>query len=350
MSDNNFERYYCQMALPGFGRNAQQLLQNARVLIVGAGGLGCPAAQYLTAAGVGTIGIVDDDIVSAGNLHRQILYTPGDIGFSKVKTAARRLQQQNPAVTITPFNLRATSSNIMELVAGYDLIIDGTDNFETKYLLNDACVLSGKPLVYGAIYQYEGQVSVWNVAREDGSHTPNYRDIFPDAVIADVPNCAEGGVVAALAGIVGCMQANEAIKFFTAKEKLLAGKLWIMNVEEGSSYTVTLKKQTAVKITALPQTIATIEFDQVQKMTACRLIDVRSETEHLDFNIGGENIPFDTLADNFGMLSPSMPVVFYCASGKRSAAAARIISNKFSQATVYSLKDGVQSLKNTVQL
>ncbi|MBO9617693.1 MAG: HesA/MoeB/ThiF family protein [Niabella sp.] len=346
MTDDNFERYHCQMALPGFGKRAQQLLQNARVLIVGAGGLGCPAAQYLTAAGIGTIGIVDDDVVTAGNLHRQILYTPEDVGFSKVAVASKRLQQQNPSVTITPYNVRVTSLNVMELIAGYDLIIEGTDNFETKYLLNDACVLSGKSLVYGAIYQYEGQVSVWNVLQDDGSRSPNYRDVFPDAEFAELPNCVEGGVIPTLAGMVGCMQANEAIKFFTAKEKLLAGKLWIMNVQDGSSYTVTLKKHTAVQITGLPQTIATIDFDSLQKMSSYQLIDVRTEAEHRWFNIGGKNIPLDALTNNPDALTLTTPVVFYCASGKRSAAAARLIANRFPQATIFSLTGGLQSFKD----
>ncbi|MCF3110653.1 HesA/MoeB/ThiF family protein [Niabella sp. CC-SYL272] len=347
MTHDHFERYHCQIALPGFGKNVQRLLQNARVLIVGAGGLGCPAAQYLAAAGIGTIGIADDDVVSVSNLHRQVLYTPQDVGLPKVEIASKKLQQQNPGIVVIPYNVRVTSMNVMDLIAGFDLVIEGADNFETKYLLNDACVLSGKPLVYGAIYQYEGQVSVWNVLQEDGSRSPNYRDVFPNAATAEVPNCAEGGVIPTLAGMVGCMQANEAIKFFSAKEKLLTGKLWILNVQEHSSYTVRLKKQTAVQITGLPPTISTIDFDSVQKMAAYQFIDVRSETEHQDFNIGGKNIPLEILANNPEVLSSSMPVVFYCASGRRSAAAARIILNRFPQATVYSLEGGLQALKKT---
>lgn len=163
--EDNFERYQCQIALPGFGISSQQLLENARVLIIGMGGLGCPSAQYLVSSGIGTIGIADDDTVSLSNLHRQILYTPEDTGLSKVEVAARRLQQQNPSVNIVTHNLRVTSENVINLISEYDLIIEGTDNFETKYLLNDACVLTGKPLVYGAIYQYEGQVSIWNIHR-----------------------------------------------------------------------------------------------------------------------------------------------------------------------------------------
>lgn len=177
----SFERYHCQIALPGFGISSQESLKNARILIVGMGGLGCPSAQYLASSGIGTIGIADDDTVSESNLHRQILYTPNDIGMYKVDVAAKKLLQQNPSIAVIPYRIKVTSSNVMNLISEFDLIIEGTDNFETKCLLNDACVLTGKPLVYGAIYQFEGQVSILNVLQEDGSYSPNYRDIFPDA-------------------------------------------------------------------------------------------------------------------------------------------------------------------------
>ncbi len=344
MMSDNFERYHCQMALPGFGESAQQLLQNARVLIVGAGGLGCPVAQYLAAAGIGTIAIADDDVVSLRNLHRQILFTPEDVGSSKVKAASEKLQKQNPGIKVISYPQRVTSSNVMGLIAEFDLIIEGTDNFETKYLLNDACVLSGKPLVYGAIYQYDGQVSIWNVLQQDGTYSPNYRDVFPDAEKAQVPNCADGGVIPTLAGIVGCMQANEAIKYFIRSEDLLSGKLWMINVQDGRTHIVNLKKQSTVKITGLPEAIATITFDALQKemkQQNYELIDVRTEAAHQAFNIGGKNIPFDELINHLDLLSFSKPVVFYCASGSRSGAAVRLIKNKFPEAIVYSLKDGI---------
>lgn len=243
------ERYQCQIALPGFGISSQKLLKDARVLIIGMGGLGCPCAQYLASSGIGTIGIADDDIISVSNLHRQILYTPEDIGLPKIEVAAKKLQQQNPSVNIIPLNFRVISENVINLISEYDLIIEGTDNFETKYLLNDACVLTGKPLVYGAIYQYEGQVSIWNIHREDGTCSPNYRDVFPDVNASQIPNCREGGVIPTLAGIVGCMQANEAIKYLTGSEDLLAGKLWIMNVNNGRTQIIKLKKSSTVQIT-----------------------------------------------------------------------------------------------------
>ncbi|MFB2119540.1 ThiF family adenylyltransferase [Parapedobacter sp. 2B3] len=338
----HFERYHCQMALPGFGRAAQERLQNAKVLIVGAGGLGCPAAQYLAAAGIGTIGIADDDVVSVSNLHRQILYTPHDVGLPKVEAAAAKLQQQNPAITIVPYRLRATSANAMALIDGFDLVIEGTDNFETKLLLNDACVLLGKPLVYGAIYQFEGQVSVWNVLQEDGTHSPNYRDVFPDAEKAQVPNCTEGGVIPSLAGIVGCMQANEAIKYLIGSEGLLAGRLWVMDVLSGQSRSIKLKK-TDVHIDHLPEAVSVITLDELAHMEDgnYELIDVRNEHEHTAFNIGGMNIPLAELENQLPSINHAIPIVCYCATGKRSATAAALIKSRFPAATVYSLKNGM---------
>src|SRR5689334_7714808 len=155
---DEFLRYGCQLALPGFTEATQQNLQQAKVLIVGAGGLGCPAAQYLAAAGIGTIGVADADTIGTSNLHRQVLYTPAEVGLKKASITCMKLEQQNPGITLVPHDMRVTSENVMDLTSAYDLVLDCTDNFETKYLLNDACVLSGKPFIYGAIYQYEGQV------------------------------------------------------------------------------------------------------------------------------------------------------------------------------------------------
>ncbi|AZB07603.1 thiamine biosynthesis protein [Chryseobacterium sp. G0162] len=341
----SFERYQCQIALPGFGIESQELLKNAKVLIVGMGGLGCPSAQYLASSGVGTIGIADDDIVSLSNLHRQILYTPDDVGAYKVNIAAKRLQQQNPSVSIIPYRLRITSSNVMELISEFDIIIEGTDNFETKCLLNDACVLVGKPLVYGAIYQHEGQASIWNVLQKDGTYSPNYRDVFPNAEESQVPNCREGGVIPTLAGMVGCMQANEAIKYLIRSEETLAGKLWMMNVMTGRVQIIKLRK-TSVQITGLSQTIQLINFEEFMKdQKNFETIDVRTKEEHQDFNIGGKNIPLDELDDHYSFISSiSNPIVIYCQSGQRSMEAARKITKKFPGKKVFSLKNGVAGM------
>ncbi|OPB87290.1 HesA/MoeB/ThiF family protein [Elizabethkingia ursingii] len=344
--EDHFERYQCQIALPGFGISSQESLKNAKVLIVGMGGLGCPSSQYLASSGIGTIGIVDDDIVSLSNLHRQILYTPEDIGLPKVEVAARRLQQQNPSVNIIPLNFRVTSENVIDLIREYDLIIEGTDNFETKYLLNDACVLTGKPLIYGAIYQHEGQVSLWNVLQNDGTYSPNYRDVFPDVEESQVPNCREGGVIPTLAGIIGCMQANEAIKYLTGSEDLLSGKLWMQSVMTGKTQVIKLRKSTAVRITDLVQTIPLIPFEQFEReKTYFEIIDVRTEKEHHLFNIGGKNIPIEKLQDQLNNISSVLqPVLVYCQSGKRSIEAARKIKKAFPNKEVFSLKDGLNNI------
>lgn len=346
--ENPYERYQCQMALPGFGKERQELLQNARILIVGMGGLGCPAAQYLASSGVGTIGIADADTVTLSNLHRQILYTPEDIGLPKVEVAAQKLTRQNPSVKVIPFNLRVTSENVKDLITEFDLIMEGTDNFETKALINDACVLAGKPLVYGAIYQYEGQVAVWNVKQTDGSFSANYRDVFPDAENAQVPNCREGGVIPVLAGMVGCMQAGEALKFFTRPEDLLAGKLWMINLADGKTRIIQLKKHTQVSIAALSPTVHQISWPEVQeklKDPKVGLIDVRTEEKHEYFHVGGKNIPIDQLESRSAELEPYEELIFYCTSGNKSTRAAKISADLLPAIKVYSLMNGISSLK-----
>lgn len=341
-------RYSCQIALPGFGAPAQQLLQQAKVLIVGMGGLGCPAAQYLAATGVGVLGLADDDTVSISNLHRQILYTPADAGRKKVAVAAERLQAQNPGTNIIAHDLKVTAANVMDLFAGYDLILDGTDNFETRYLLNDAAVLSGKPLIYGAIYQFEGQVAVWNAPNPDGNRSPNYRDLFPQIDATRVPNCAEGGVIPTLAGIIGCMQANEAIKYITQTGDLLAGKLLTFDAQTMQSRVIKIGTVTQTNISVLPQTIAaeTITVAQVKAGLATdtiELIDIRGSEEHEDFNIGGEHIPAYKLERSLAAFDSSKTIVLYCTIGKRSADAVKKLRESRPELDIVSLEGGVKA-------
>src|SRR6476620_5750655 len=175
----SYERYQRQMALKNFGEGGQQKLLQAKVLVIGAGGLGCPALQYLAAAGIGNIGIVDDDSVSLSNLHRQILYSVRDIGFLKAERAAEKLREMNPEISIISYAGRLTTQNAFSIMDGYDIIVDGTDNFSSRYMINDACVLLNKPLVYGAVSQYEGQVAIFNVKKNKTEETVNYRDLFP---------------------------------------------------------------------------------------------------------------------------------------------------------------------------
>lgn len=344
----DISRYNCQIALPGFGEAAQQRLQQAKVLVIGAGGLGCPAAQYLTAAGAGTIGLADYDTISTSNLHRQILYTPADVGQKKATVAALKLRQQNPDVNIITYDVKVTADNVLQLFNDYDVIIDGTDNFDTRYLLNDAAVILGKPLIYGAIYQFEGQVAVWNVLNTDGSRSPNYRDLFPQVDATQVPNCAEGGVIPTLAGIIGCMQANEAIKYITQTGDLLAGKMLILDTQTMQSRIIKIGSVTKTNITGLPQATVfeTMTVDQLKAgLTGgtIELVDVRNSQEHDDFNIGGVNIPAYRLERGIPELDHSKTIVLYCTIGKRSADAVKRLKETASGLNIYSLAGGIKA-------
>lgn len=345
---SQFLRYSCQMALPQFGETKQALLQNAKVLIVGAGGLGCPAAQYLTASGVGTIAIADFDTISISNLHRQILYSADDVGLKKVEVACKKLQQQNPLVTLIPLDIKITSGNVMEIIQEYDIVADGIDNFDTKYLLNDACVLAGKPLVYGAIYQYEGQVAIWNLLNEDGTSSFNYRDLFPKVDAAQFPNCAEGGVIPTLAGIIGCMQANEIIKYITQTGNLLAGKILIFDALSLQSRIINFPGATKTNILSLTETIdiPTISAFDLKKNIGSdlyELIDIREMQEHEIFNIGGKHISLNELETDTSYLNSKKKIIFYCATGKRSAEAAKQIKKRFPDCDIFSLEGGLKA-------
>jgi len=343
----DFSRYSCQIALPGFSESAQLLLQQAKVLIVGAGGLGCPAAQYLAAAGVGIIGIADFDTISISNLHRQVLYAPQDAGLSKALITCERLQRQNPGIKLTPHQVKITSDNVMSLLQQYDLIVDGTDNFETRYLLNDAAVLSGKPLVFGAIYQFEGQVAVWNVMNSDRTFSPNYRDVFPEVDATQVPNCAEGGVIPTLAGIIGCMQANEVIKYITKTGELLAGKILMFDAQTLQSRIIKIGSTSKVSIKQLKQTeniplISATELKKGLGENRFELIDVRTDRERDENDIGGKHIPLIELEDHLDYFAGSGEKVFYCATGKRSADAVKLIKQKYPDAKIFSLNGGLE--------
>ena len=344
----DFLRYSCQIALPGFSEATQRRLQNARVLIVGAGGLGCPAAQYLAAAGIGTLGIADFDVVSISNLHRQILFTPANAGKKKALLACERLQAQNPGIKIVAHDVRVTSQNVMELVSHYDMIVDGTDNFDTRYLLNDACVLTGKPVVYGAIYQFEGQVAVWNVKHQNGTISPNYRDLFPEVDATQIPNCAEGGVIPTLAGIIGCIQANEVIKYITQTGELLAGKVLIFDAQTMQSRIIKIGEVSHTQISRLKETIITPtvsagELKSGLDQNLIDLIDVRTANEREEFNIGGKHIPLDELETHIDGFNTTIKTVFYCASGKRSGEAVKLIRKKYPDARVFSLDGGLKA-------
>jgi molybdopterin/thiamine biosynthesis adenylyltransferase len=341
-------RYSCQIALPGFNEASQQLLQQANVLIVGAGGLGCPAAQYLAAAGVGTLGMADHDVVSISNLHRQILYTPDDVGKNKAVIACHRLQKQNPGIKLVAHDFKVTSANVMDIINQYDIIIDGTDNFDTRYLLNDAAVITNKPIVYGAIYQFEGQLAVWNLTNDDGTRTPNYRDLFPQVDASQIPNCAEGGVIPTLAGIIGCMQANEVIKYITKTGELIAGKVLVFDAQTLQSRQIKIGVVTKTSISKLTETreIPIMLAEEVKKGLATgslELVDIRTDQERDVIDIGGIHIEADELEDNLDYLDNSITKVLYCSSGKRSGEALKAIQHKLKNTQIFSLEGGLKA-------
>lgn len=346
--NGELERYSCQVALPGFGREAQELLKQARVLIVGMGGLGCPAATYLVSAGVGTVGLADDDVISASNLHRQILYNEAEVGQKKVVVAAQRLSKQSPDVTIETHQTRVDVNNVAELIAGYDLVVDATDNFETHYLLNDACVVAGKVLVHGAIYQYEGHAAVWNVLNDDGTRSPNYRDVFPEVNAMQIPDCADGGVLPTIAGIIGCVQANEAIKVIAKQGEVLAGRMLIFDAQSMQSRMIHIGHATKTNITGLGvvtriSTISKESLKNILDSNELQLIDVRTIEEHALFNIGGINLPVQDLESSKTLLQADKEIVFYCASGRRSMQAAKWLQEQMPEIKVRSLAGGINN-------
>ncbi len=370
MKDKNlYERYHRQIILPEFGEVGQQKLLKAKVLVIGAGGLGCPALQYLTAAGIGTIGIVDDDVVSLNNLHRQILYSVNDIGLSKAERASNVLQQLNPEIKIIAYNERLENKNAIILLEEFDIIIDGTDNFSTRYMINDACVLLNKPLVYGAISQFEGQVSVF---RNEKADDVNYRDIFPDPPKdGEVLNCAEAGVLGILPGIIGTMMANETIKLIAGIGEPLIDQLLTYNALSNETYKLILsaRKETRslipkdeneflktdyIWLCSSPLSKAEINTDVFNNLIEkgnVDVIDVRELHELPEANeFPNIKIPLAQLSENTSVIRADT-VIAFCQSGKRSLQAAKILSGIFGDSKkVYSLHGGIIEWKKQQQI
>lgn len=363
----SLERYQRQMLLSELGEAGQQKLLHAKVLVIGAGGLGCPVLQYLAAAGIGTIGIVDDDAVSLTNLHRQPLYTVKDIGLSKTELAASGLRKLNPDIDIITYNQRLTVANALDILESFDIIVDGTDNFSTRYLINDACVLLDKPLVYGAISQFEGQVTVFNVHPDSSVQAVNYRDLFPVPPKEDeVLNCAQAGVLGVLPGIIGTMMANETIKLVTGMGDVLANRLFTYNALTNQVYqwTLTPGTETASLIPADReafqkmdyvwlcssgigvQEIDADEFNQLRENNIIDIIDVRELDELPEVNeFYHFSIPLSKIGESMPAIEAETVVVF-CQSGVRSKKAAALLTGIFGDAKkIYSLKGGIVNWK-----
>jgi molybdopterin/thiamine biosynthesis adenylyltransferase/rhodanese-related sulfurtransferase len=335
MEPQERKRYSRQIILPEMGLSGQEKLKAAKVLVIGAGGLGCPVLQYLTAAGVGTIGVVDDDTVDITNLHRQILYTAMDVGKGKAETAIAKLSAMNPFVDLIAIPVRLDEKNAAEIISGYDIVIDGSDNFPTRYLANDMCVALNKALVFGSILRFEGQVSVFNY-----KNGPTYRCLFPEAEEGD--NCEVAGVIGILPGIIGTYMANETIKIICGIGEILSGKLLVISALNNTTNIFNFSRSADFPQPA--QTTGTQTSHKTQEKDAremlyddlenllesepdtIQLIDVREEYEFEEDFIGGINIPLPDLPENLNQISPDKTVIFYCQSGKRSKLAADLLA------------------------
>lgn len=350
-------RYARHLILPELGEAGQLRLKAARVLVVGAGGLGSPLLLYLAAAGVGTIGIVDPDTVSLSNLQRQVLYSEQSVGLPKVEAARQRLTDMNPHLHIRTYPVALTTANALDIIADYDLVADGSDNFPTRYLVNDACVLAGKPCVYGAIFRFEGQVSVFNLLLPDGTRSSNYRDLYPTPPApGQVPNCAEAGVLGVLPGIIGTLQANEVIKVITGIGQPLAGRVWLFDAATMQPFAMAYAARTGYRIDALvdyeafcgmPSVGAPVPLVSYTTLLAWQqaqhpllLIDVRQPEEHAAHNLGGKLLPLAELHHRLTEFPIDTTIVLYCQTGNRSAQAAQLLL-AHGRGDVFSLEGGV---------
>lgn len=355
-------RYARQVLLPEFGRDGQRRLSEARVLLVGVGGLGSPAALYLAAAGVGTLGLVDYDDVDETNLHRQIIHGTADVGRPKLQSAADRLQAINPLVTLELHNTAFDTSNARRLVDAYDIVIDGTDNFPTRYLVNDACVMTRTPNVYGSIFRFEGQASVFAAAGG-----PCYRCLHPEPPPAGlIPNCAEAGVLGVLPGIIGTIQATEAVKLLTGIGEPLIGRLLLYDALRMKFRDITLSRDPECPVCGDAPTITTlVAYDQAcdvrethmkDEMTVDELhqwresghphmlIDVREPFEHAAASITGAIlIPMGEVMSQLDALPTDKTVVVQCQSGGRSARVTAALRAKGYDAV--NLVGGIQAWK-----
>ena len=366
-------RYNRHIIIPEFGLEAQEKLRDSKVLVVGSGGLGSPVLLYLAAAGVGTIGIVDFDVVDDSNLQRQVLFGVTEIGKPKVEAARRRLEELNPYIKLNIYNTQLTSENALDIIKQYDVVADGTDNFPTRYLVNDACVLLNKLNIYASIYQFEGQVSVFNYRNKEGELGPNYRDLYPTPPPPGmVPSCAEGGVLGVLPGIIGSLQALEVIKVVTGVGETMSGRFYIFDALNFESRTFKIRRNPANPVNGENPTIhALIDYEQfcgmkavetpVREITAkelydwqvtgerFKLIDVREPHEYDLVNLGGELIPLAEVAEHAADIPKDQKVVLHCKMGGRSAKAIRELQDKFGFDNLYNLKGGIISYIDEVQ-
>ena len=369
MSDEQSARYARHLALPEVGPEGQKLLTEASILVVGAGGLGSPALLYLAAAGIGKIGIIDDDSVDLSNLQRQILHSTSAVGEAKVVSAKRRLSDLNPEITIEAYEERLGVGNALDLIDEFDIVIDGSDNFSTRYLINDACEILGKPWVFGSIHRFEGQVTTFNL---DGG--PNYRDLFPETPPMELaPNCAEAGVLGVLPGIIGSIQATEAIKIILGVGEPLSGRLLVIDaldmrmrslsyspnpsratVTELSDYTIECSNPANTNGGARREMLEINPVDYIERIKqgwSPFLLDVRRMDEERIVSLEGTSlrIQHNLVPQRVEEIPRDRDVVIYCRTGGRSAAVARfLIGSRSPEGHVYNLTGGIHKWSDTV--
>jgi molybdopterin/thiamine biosynthesis adenylyltransferase/rhodanese-related sulfurtransferase len=352
MTDKEIQRYSRQTILPGFNQSGQEKLKAAKVLVIGAGGLGSPVLQYLAAAGIGRIGIVDGDAVDISNLHRQLLYNENDLGKNKAIQAAEKIALINPFVKTDIYAEHLNNDNALEIIASYDIVLDGTDNFPTRYLINDACVILDKPNVFASINQFNAQVSIFNVT-QNGKRGVNYRDLYPTPPRAEEsPSCAEVGVLGVLPGIAGSVQALEAIKLIAGLGDALINKLWMYDALKNQSTALRLSIDEQQKdITELQDYQVFCDIANVPEISSIdaksnwndyEFIDVRTADKHAQKNIGGINIPIEELHNRLAQLDKNKKYICYCSTGNKSKTATHILlKNGFP--SVQSLIGGVEN-------
>lgn len=364
LSKEEVLRYSRHLIMPEVGMEGQLNLKQARVLCVGTGGLGAPLGLYLAAAGVGHLGLIDFDVVDTTNLQRQVLFGNGDVGRPKIEVAASRLRDLNPDIQIDTFETHLTSENALDILKDYDIIVDGTDNFPTRYLVNDACVLLGKPNVYGSIFRFEGQITIFGYP--DG---PCYRCLYPEPPPPGlVPSCAEGGVLGVLPGIVGTIQAAETLKLIIGKGEPLVGRLLLfdalaMRFRElkirrnpecpvcGNHRTITKLidyaefcgirgEEAPAPVTSVPDITPRELKARLDRGDDLFILDVREPHEYQICNIGGRLIPLGELSRRAAELDSSREIVAHCRSGKRSAEAVEFL-RKAGFRKLWNLKGGI---------
>jgi molybdopterin/thiamine biosynthesis adenylyltransferase/rhodanese-related sulfurtransferase len=367
LSAAELQRYSRHLILPEVGLEGQRKLKAASVLLVGAGGLGSPLGLYLAAAGVGRLAIIDDDAVDETNLQRQVIHGTHMLGRAKTHSAAQRITDLNPNVEVATYPVRLTAANAADIIAGYDVIVDGSDNFSTRYLVNDACVLLRKPNVYGSVYRFEGQASVF-----DASRGPCYRCIFPLAPPpGEIPSCAEGGVLGVLPGIIGCIQATETIKLIAGIGEPLIGRMLVFDALDMRFRSLKLVKDDACPVCGPNPTITELRDEQVtcdvpaganaigsirpkalraklERREPFVLLDVREPAEREIAKLANTHeIPLGDLAARMAEVPRDREIVVYCLTGNRSAKAARLLSDA-GFASVLNLEGGIRAWTDEV--